>query len=103
MKARRKRGEGTVYLRGRIWWIKYSVNGEPVPESSGSDKESDARKLLRKRLGEIAAGRFIGPDAERVTVRELAEDYLNDYRVNDKKSLDKAVRCANRINGVFGD
>ena len=41
-------------------------------------KESDARKLLRKRQGEIALDRFIGPESERVTVRELAKDYLND-------------------------
>jgi integrase len=103
MKARRKSGEGHVYQRGQIWWIKYRVNGKPVYESSESTKESDARRLLKKRLGEIAIGRFIGADAERVTIRELAEDYLNDYRVNDKKSLDKAVRCANRINEFFGD
>ena len=96
MNARRRRGEGCVYQRGRIWWVKYSVNGEVVPESSGSDKESDARKLLKRRLGEIAIGRFSGPDAERVTIRELAEDYLNDYRVNARKSLDKAERMVKR-------
>jgi integrase len=102
MKARRNSGEGHVYQRGQVWWIKYRVNGEPKYESSESGKESDARKLLKRPLGEIAIGRFVGPDAERVTMRELAEDYLNDYRVNDKRSLDKAVRCANRINVFFG-
>jgi integrase len=96
MKTRRKRGDGSIYLRGRIWWIKYYVNGEAVFESSESDKEGDARKLLKRRLGEIAIGRFIGPDAEKVTIRELAEDYLNDYRVNTRKSLDKAQRMVKR-------
>jgi hypothetical protein len=94
---RRKRGDGHIYLRGRIWWIKYSVNGEAKHESSESDKESDARKLLKRRLGEIVIGRFIGPDAERVTVRELAADYLNDYRVNARKSMDKAGRMVKRV------
>ena len=64
---------------------------------NGSDKESDARKLLKKRLGEIVLGRFVGPDAERVTIRELAEQYRTDYRVNQKKSLDKAERMIRRI------
>jgi hypothetical protein len=41
-------------------------------------------------LGEIVTGRFYGPEADRVTVRDLAEDYLNDYRINGKKTLDKA-------------
>jgi hypothetical protein len=37
---RRKRGDGSVYLRGRIYWVKYSENGKPVCESTGSDNES---------------------------------------------------------------
>jgi hypothetical protein len=80
---RRKKGDGSVFLRGRIYWIKYSVNGEPVSESSGSDKETDARKLLRNRLGEIVSGNFTGPDAQRVTIAELADDVVIDYEVNE--------------------
>jgi integrase len=93
---KRKKGDGSVFQRGAVWWIKYYRNGKPYRESSGSDKEGDARKLLKKRLGEIMLGRFVGPDAERVTIRELAEDYLNDYRVNGRKSLDKAERMVKR-------
>ncbi len=51
---------------------------------------------MRKRQGEIALDRFIGPESERVTVRELAKDYLNDYRVNGRKSADKAQRMVKR-------
>ena len=93
---RRKKGDGSVFQRGAVWWVKYYRNGKPYRESSGSDKESDARKLLKKRAGEIAVSRFIGPEAERVTIRELAQDYLNDYRVNGRKSLDKAERMVTR-------
>lgn len=96
-KRKSKRGEGWIYQRGAIFWIQYHRAGQPYRESSGSTKEADARKLLKKRLGEIALGRFIGPDAERVTVRELAQDYLNDYRVNKRKSLDKAERMVKRF------
>jgi len=96
MKPRRKKGDGSYFLRGRTYWIKYSRNGKSISESTDSDKESDARKLLRKRLGEIASGHFVGPAAEKVTIRELAEDYLNDYRVNARKSLDKAERMVRR-------
>ena len=91
-----KKGEGSVFQRGAVWWIKYYRNGKAYRESSKSTKDSVARRLLRKRQGEIEVGRFIGPEAERVTVRELAQDYLNDYRVNAKKSLDKAERMVKR-------
>jgi len=92
-----KKGNGSVFQRGAVWWVKYYHNGKPYRETSGSEKESDARKLLKKRLGEIALGRFIGPDAEQVRIRELAKDYLNDYRINGRKSLDKAERMVKRL------
>jgi integrase len=100
---RRKKGDGCLYLRGCIWWVKYSVNVKPVHESSRSDKEADARKFLKRRLGEIAVGRFIGPEAEKLTVSELADDVVTDYRVNEQDSLDKAERSAKRIKEFFGD
>ena len=96
---KRKKGEGSIFQRGAIFWVKYYRNGKPYRESSRSEKEGDARKLLKKRLGEIALGRFAGPEAERVTVRELGEQYLNDYRVNGRKSLDKAEDMVSRANG----
>ena len=98
-----KRGDGSIFLRGNTYWIKYYRNGKPYRESCGSEKESDARKHLKKRLGEIAVGRFIGPEAERVTIRQLATDYENDYRVNGKKSLDKAERVLNHVLAFLGD
>ena len=98
-----RRGDGSVFQRGGVWWIKYYRNGKAFRESSGSEKESGARKLLKKRLGEIAVGRFIGPDAEKVTIRELSDDYLNDYQVNSKKSLDKAQQTLKHVLPSFGD
>ena len=95
--VRRKPGDDSIYLRGRIWWITYSNNGEKVCESSGSDKEADARKLLKRRMGEIVTGNFIGPDARKCTVAELADDVVIDYRVNEQDSLDNSIRSANRI------
>jgi integrase len=98
-----RRGDGSVFQRGNVWWIKYYRNGKAYRESSESNKETDARKLLRKRLGEIVVGRFIGPEAEKITIRELSEDFKNDYRVNSKKSLDKAEQTLKHLLNFFGD
>jgi hypothetical protein len=103
MKLRRKRGDGCVYLRGRMYWVKYFDNGKPVCESSGSIDENEAQRYLHKRLGEIATGNFIGPDAERVKLSDLADDVVTDYRVNEQSSLPKAIRSANRIKAFFGN
>ena len=54
---------GMLYKRGesRFWWIKYYRNGRPVRESTGTGKETQARRILRKRLGDLAAGRLSVP------------------------------------------
>ena len=98
-----KKGKRSVFQRGAVWWVKYYRNGKAYRESSGSDKESDARKLLRKRQGEIALDRFIGPESERITVRDLSEALVNDYHVNQKKSTARAVRSLTHILPYFGD
>lgn len=83
---------GSVYRRGRIWWVKYYRNAKPFRESSKSKKVSDAKWLLRKREGEIGTGKFLGPKTDRVRFEELAEDFLNEYRANNRKSLVSAKR-----------
>ena len=52
MGAMRRRGSGTVYRRGRSWWIQYFVRGLIVPESSHSTEKADAENLLKQRIGE---------------------------------------------------
>jgi integrase len=82
-------GMGRIYQRGRIWWVRYYRNGQEFNESSYSEKEADAKKLLKTRLGEIALGRFAGPKAEKILFAELAEDFVTDYRIRGRKSQTK--------------
>ena len=80
---------GLIYKRGKTLWIKYFRNGKPFYESSGSDREKDAKALLKSREGSIVDGKFRGLRVERILFDELAEDLLNDYRINGRKSLDR--------------
>ena len=50
------RGNGRVFQRGQVWWIAYYDNGREHRESSGSGDRKEAVRLLRQRLGEVAAG-----------------------------------------------
>ena len=63
---------GSIYKRGKIYWIKYYRAGKAFRESSKSRNESDAKRLLRIREGQIAEGRFIGLQPERIKYEELA-------------------------------
>jgi integrase len=80
-------GFGTIYRRGRIWWIKWSKDGKRRRESSKSDRDDVAIKLLRKRLDEAARDRRRDPVAEnRVTMAELFEGLVADYATNERRS-----------------
>ena len=73
-RSRNLRGVGTVYLRGNVWWLCYSFRGKRVRESSQSTRESDAIKLLRKRIEEVGKGRRRDPVSEnKVRMAELFE------------------------------
>jgi integrase len=92
---------GNIYKRGNIFWIKYYRNGTPYFESSKSQKETDAKKLLRKREGQVADGRFAGLRIEKIRFNELAEDMVNDYKMNGKKSLVRTLRSINHLKKTF--
>jgi integrase len=88
---------GSIYLRGSTYWIKYYRNGKPYQESSRSKKEGDAKKLLKKREGEIVEGRFHGLEAEKLRYDDIAADFINDYKTNGKKSLVRAERSKGHL------
>jgi integrase len=92
---------GMIYKRGRIYWIKYYRNAKPYRESTRSIKEADAKRLLKKREGEISEGKLPGIYFDRVRFDELAEDFLADYRINQKKSLVRAERSLRHLRKKF--
>jgi integrase len=85
---RRANGDGSVYQRGRVWWIAYDgPDGKRVMESSGSLNEGDAVRLLRKRVGAREHHLPVIPRAEHLTFPEAARAVLDDFITNGKKSL----------------
>jgi hypothetical protein len=87
------RGDGTVYKRGTRWWISYWRFGRNHRESGGRT-EAEARRRLRRRLGEIATGQFVGPEQERVTVGHVLEAYLENRKLAGRCSPNITQRCA---------
>jgi integrase len=96
------KGMGRVFRRGPVWWIGYYHRGKEFRESSGSESESQARKLLKKRFGEMGRGRLIGPVEEKVTFEEISQDFLADYQTNGKRSLRSAKLTVRHLKGFFG-
>jgi integrase len=92
---------GMIYKRGQTFWIKYYRNGKPYYESARTKRESEAKRLLRLKEGQIAEGKFPGLKVQKITFDELAKDFLNDYKINGKKSLDRAELSVQNLSGYF--
>jgi integrase len=80
------------HKEGAVWWIKYHQAGRAVRESTGTTKETLARRLLRSREGDVEHGVPVGPKMGRVTFEEAVKDILNDYQANRRRSLSDAER-----------
>lgn len=95
---------GSIYLRGKMYWIKYSQYGKPIRESAKTDKESEAKRLLKLREGQVQENRFPGLQVNRTRFKDLAKGLLLDYRMNGNKSLDRAELSVNKhLRPFFGD
>jgi len=92
---------GAIYKRGQIYWIKYYRAGKPYRESVHSGKETEAKRLLKLREGQVAENRFPGLRVEKIRFEELAQDLLNDYRVNGKRSIDRVELSLKHLKTFF--
>src|SRR5262249_25451561 len=103
-KRRRVRvpGFGTLLLRGRIWWIRYSVHGQRREESSKSPEQRKALRLLRTRVEE-RKGSHISPAAEaRVRMDVLFDALEKDYQDNGRRSLTTLTARLRPLRSGFG-
>ena len=97
-----KNKDGTI-RESAVWWVKYYLNGRPIRESAETTKESEAKKLLKLREGDVARGVPVTARVSRITFKELAQDMITDYKVNGKRSLDDLEQRLNRhVLPVFG-
>jgi hypothetical protein len=86
---KRMRGDGRVYLPNdsTIYMADYSINGHRVRCSTGCRNEREAIGWLRARQAEIATGNYAGQKVEKVMIRELIQDILDQHRIDGKKSI----------------
>jgi len=90
MRRHHMRGMGGSFQRGRIWWIRFYHRGRQYRESTNSESQAEANKLLKRRLGEVGTGRFV-PDEEKVDFEDLVSGLTMDYKLNARKSLNTAA------------
>ena len=73
-------------------WLKYYQGGRAIRESTGTTKETVAKRMLRAREGDVEHGIPINPQMGRVTFEDAADDLLNDYKTNSRRTYADTVR-----------
>jgi integrase len=99
-----KRNLGTsvrgLYLRGRIWWISYSYQGQLIRQSVGPDRRL-AEQALRAMRGDIARGSFkLRRIEERRAFAEMVAEYIKEKA--EKRSLGRDKTSFGNLAPVFG-
>lgn len=96
-----RRDFGTIRLRGRIWWVRYKIDGKTFEESSGSPIQRKAEKLLDRRQAECGIGSFVEPAVKRTTFDDLARMITDDYAVNQRRSADRLAGLLKHLHAAF--
>jgi integrase len=93
-----RRGLGGIYLRGKTYWIHFSVRGRVVRRSAETDDKEVALRVLNARR--IQHGLSVPQQA--VTFETLREILTENYKLTQRKSLPAALRAFRKLALFFG-
>jgi integrase len=99
-RKRRRQPDGSI-IEEQIWWVKYYQNGQPVRESTGTDREQEARRFLKAREGRVAVGLPILPRADRIRYEEAAADLRRHYEATGERDLAEYDRRVAHLTRAF--
>ena len=90
-------GSGSIYKRGRYYWVQIWIDGQPYNQSSKSEKKSDAIKLRDQLLSKKHRGEISGGAPDRVLIGELLDDLIkSDVKESTRyiyeKVIEKSIR-----------
>ena len=97
---------GQLYRRGRVWWVKFYLNGRPIRESTGAVSDGDtppqeAKRFLKAHEGRAAAGLPVLPRADRVRYDEAAKDLREHYETTGSRDPDEAEKRLKHLDQFF--
>jgi integrase len=95
-----------IFRRGDVWWYEFWFAGRRIRESSKSPSKTLAKAAEQKRRRELEEGfnNFTDVRHERVrTMRDIADDFLEEYKLRLPRSAVFAEYAVNHIKRLIGD
>jgi hypothetical protein len=83
--------------KSKTWFLKFYSNGEPVEDSTGTSDYDEALGLLREKMAAAKKKSYAyTEDPNRVTVNQLLDLVVEDYRDNKRASTDDTEKRINK-------
>jgi integrase len=96
-----EKGTARPYLRGKIWWIKFYVDGKPVYESTNTENKSEAVKILNRKRRDADEGKVT---ANACTVGHLLDLLVKQQCRMQRADVDKVKsRIKNHLRPQLGN
>jgi integrase len=90
------KGEGTVYLRGKVWYVKFYRDREQIVISCPGLTEAQARERLKTERRKTN-DEFHSPRERRVTIGELFNDLFEHYDAIGRSEVTERVARSYRL------
>jgi integrase len=91
-----------MYKRGNSWYSDFWHEGKRYIKNHGKVTKTMANTLETEFRGDVTSGKYIqGVNFNKVKFDELAEDFLRDYRINERKSLNRAIKSVEYLKTQF--
>jgi len=90
-----------LYKRDTVWWMSFTHNGKQIRRSTETEDKKLAIRIFDKLKGEIAEGKHYVLNIERVMFEDLKTDLVNDYTLNNRKSLDRLELSLKHLGSFF--
>jgi integrase len=89
----------------RFWWMSYTMDDERYFESTKTTSKELAKKIWKRREGEIALGLFkVGWPGERMTFEQLCEEFERSHFAGLTKNTVRGHRTyLTHLKAFFGD
>jgi len=103
---KRRKGTGSIFQRGKTWYIAYYANGEQIKEKIGTVPlvtKGQAELALKARLGEVVQDRFkLEKTKNRIRLSKLIEQYM-DWITENQKGYSREVTISKHFLEFIGD
>ena len=84
-----------------VWRMKYYVNGQAVRESTETEKETEAKRVLKDREGKAATGLPVLPRVNRILYGEAAADLCTYHETTGERDIAEAEWHLSHLGGFF--